>query len=66
GIALTTDWQPGEAVIDNHALPLPPDIAPGTYQLILGLYDLNDPSQRLLVGEGDFLKLGEVVVRENE
>ncbi|MEI2692876.1 MAG: hypothetical protein V9H69_25420 [Anaerolineae bacterium] len=28
----TAQWQPGELVRDRHSLPLPADLAPGTYQ----------------------------------
>ena len=34
----TTGWIPGEFVQDEYALVLPPDTAPGNYQLITGLY----------------------------
>ena len=32
-------WQPGETLIDNHLLPVPVDLAPGPYELRVGLYD---------------------------
>jgi 4-amino-4-deoxy-L-arabinose transferase-like glycosyltransferase len=35
----TTQWAPGEAVVDVHRLPLPPALAPGSYRLVAGLYD---------------------------
>lgn len=35
----TTQWAPGEAVVDVHRLTLPPTLAPGSYRLVAGLYD---------------------------
>ncbi|HLB11462.1 MAG TPA: glycosyltransferase family 39 protein [Dehalococcoidia bacterium] len=35
----TTDWQPGEAIADNHGLPILPGTPPGRYELEVGLYD---------------------------
>jgi hypothetical protein len=35
----TTIWAPGEQVIDEHLLTLPPDLPVGTYQIRIGLYD---------------------------
>jgi hypothetical protein len=35
----TSSWQPGEEFADNHGLALPSDIAPGEYQIAVGLYD---------------------------
>jgi hypothetical protein len=34
----TSRWQPGETVIDELLLPLPTDLPPGDYRLLLGLY----------------------------
>ncbi|MBN1992816.1 MAG: glycosyltransferase family 39 protein [Anaerolineae bacterium] len=34
----TTLWQPGQIIADQHAIPLPPSISPGTYPLKVGLY----------------------------
>ncbi len=35
----TTYWLPGRVIDDPHLLALPQDIAPGKYQLAVGLYD---------------------------
>lgn len=64
GLGLTTTWQPGQPVLDNHALFLPADLAPGEYQLIAGLYALDAPDARLPASTGgDFLGLGPIAVR---
>jgi hypothetical protein len=49
GLALTTTWQPGAVVVDNHGLLLLSDLPPGSYRLQLGLYDLANPADRLPV-----------------
>lgn len=48
-LALTTTWIPGQTVIDLHGLIVPPDRAAGMYTVIVGMYDLNAPPERLLV-----------------
>ncbi len=67
GLAPTTTWTPGDEVSDRHALLI--DLPPGDYTLIVGLYDLDNPSARLPVSGGasaaggDYLTLGTVTVR---
>ncbi len=34
----TTTWQSGIIIQDNHTLPLPPNMPPGTYRIKVGLY----------------------------
>jgi uncharacterized membrane protein len=65
----TTQWQPGELVRDRHRLPLPDDLAPGTYSLIVGLYRAAE-GQRLMTGGGplgwrstDVLVVSEIIVQ---
>jgi hypothetical protein len=36
----TSDWRPGEVVVDTLAVPLPAGLAPGDYRLATGFYDL--------------------------
>jgi hypothetical protein len=31
-------WDPGEVVLDEHILAMNPDLPPGSYRLIMGLY----------------------------
>ena len=47
GMSPTTSWKPGELVIDRHGVFLPETLAPGEYQLLLGLYNVRDPGARL-------------------
>jgi mannosyltransferase len=63
GAALTTTWKPGERVIDPHGLVMNPTLAAGEYRLIVGLYDLDNATERLKVGESDFVELGTLTVR---
>ncbi|HXV41987.1 MAG TPA: hypothetical protein VEC96_02905, partial [Anaerolineae bacterium] len=54
----TSQWPAREIVTDIVSLPLPPDLPPGDYTLITGLYRL-DTLERLLAadGSGDFVTL---------
>jgi hypothetical protein len=49
GMSPTSSWPPGEIITDNQGVFLPETLAPGEYELLLGLYDLNDPNTRLNV-----------------
>jgi len=40
----TTSWRRGEVIADGRTLVLPPDLAPGTYDVLVGLYDAGDPA----------------------
>ncbi|MCA9943889.1 MAG: hypothetical protein KC449_10430 [Anaerolineales bacterium] len=66
GLALTTTWQPGEMVLDNHGLLLPSNLPPGSYRLVLGLYELSNPANRLPIttpnGETDAYLLTTILV----
>jgi mannosyltransferase len=43
----TTAWHPEEAIVDRHGILVPDGGNPGSYTLMLGLYDLIDPTARL-------------------
>ncbi len=69
GLALTSTWEPNVRQIDNHGILVPLDAAAGAYQLIAGLYPLEDPLTRLpatLDGEavGDTIPLASITVAE--
>lgn len=65
GFMPTHQWTRDETIVDKLAIPIPPGIAPGTYQVIVGLYR-GDTGERLPVQssvtgtKGDFVSLGEV------
>ncbi len=44
----TTTWRAGEELVDSYLLPLPEDVAPGRYELSLGMY-LRETMERLPV-----------------
>ncbi len=64
GSSMTSAWQAGDSVIDNHGLLIPADLPAGQYRLIVGLYDISDPAARLPVGGGTFIELGAIEARE--
>jgi 4-amino-4-deoxy-L-arabinose transferase-like glycosyltransferase len=35
----TTEWSPGENVVDHYEIPVNPDAPPGDYYLLVGLYE---------------------------
>ncbi len=62
GLALTTTWQPGQTVADNHGVFIPLDLPPGEYSLVIGLYGVDDAT-RLTHPGGDALFLSTITVR---
>ncbi|MCP4427506.1 MAG: hypothetical protein GY803_23705 [Chloroflexi bacterium] len=48
GRFVTRAWQPGITIQDSHPLPLPHDLSPGRYQVMVGLY-LQETGVRLPV-----------------
>ncbi len=62
----TTTWEPGATIVDNHALIIPDNLRPANYSLILGLYNLSDPSARLPVAETDFWTVTQITVAHTE
>jgi hypothetical protein len=47
GLAPTTSWAVDQTILDNQGLIVPADLQPGTYKLVIGLYDIRDPAARL-------------------
>ncbi len=64
GLWPTQQWQPDMLIEDAHALPLPPGMPPGKYQLEVGLYNPADGYPLAIsgqpVGQGGGLLVGEV------
>ena len=57
----TFGWQVGEFVTDVHTLELAPDLAPGDYRLVVGMYDI--AGLRLPVASGgDVVELSKIQV----
>jgi hypothetical protein len=64
GYTPTSTWLAQQPVTSRHALILPPDLSPGDYRLIAGLYN-PATGQRLLLDNGhDFIELGQITVTQ--
>jgi hypothetical protein len=48
----TSFWDVGETIADEYALEIPPDVAPGNYRLMIGMYRTSDGA-RLLTPTGE-------------
>ena len=59
-MALTTTWQPGQHVLNSHGLLVPLSAPPGEYQLVVALYDVDNPALRLPVKGADVLELAKL------
>jgi hypothetical protein len=53
----TTSWAAGEHLDDPHTLELPADTIPGTYHLLVGLYDPQKGTRLPLIAGGDSVRL---------
>lgn len=66
GFYPTSRWQPGLPVRDRVELALPPELAPGTYRLVAGLYDAATaerlPVQVAGAPAGDSVEIGVIQV----
>ncbi len=49
----TSLWDAGETISDNLTVPLPDNLPPGAYQLVVGLYNLTDGARLALPGHPD-------------
>lgn len=69
GYLPTTAWQPGRVVVDSQTIPLPPDLPPGQYRLVVGWYYAPTGDRLPLTasdtsGEsGDVAQIGVVTIR---
>jgi hypothetical protein len=59
----TSHWLPGVALDDVHTIDLPEALQPGTYHLLVGLYDPVANERVLLDGGGDFVRLPGLEIR---
>jgi hypothetical protein len=53
----TSLWLPGVALDDQHTVPIPRDLPPGSYELLVGLYDPATGARLPLAGGTDALRL---------
>jgi hypothetical protein len=52
GVLPTSAWPQGWSVIDTQTLPLPPDLAPGDYTLLVGFYNWQTGKRLPAQGQG--------------
>ncbi len=62
GFTPTTAWQPGMYYRDNHAIQLPDDLPPGSYEVWAAVYWWQAPGARLAVTTGDGAQVGDHTV----
>jgi hypothetical protein len=69
GCCSTDTWVNGEVVVDPHVIPLPTDLRPGNYRLLVGMYH-EASGQRLPVLDDqgnelaqDYISIAKVAVR---
>jgi hypothetical protein len=66
GVVPTTLWREHDPLLDRYALHLPPNVPPGEYQLLVGLYDLATltrlPVSVAGAAAGDTVQVATVVV----
>ena len=55
-------WDPGEIIVDDRQVSVTPEAQPGTYRVVVGLYQLSS-GQRLTTGQDDQIVLGEIKVQ---
>lgn len=63
GLQPTTTWPPNQPIADNHGVLLPPNLPPGDYALIIGLYDLLTGVRLPLTDGSDSLILTTLTIR---
>jgi hypothetical protein len=65
----TTDWLPGENVVDRYEIPVNPDAPPGNYRLLVGVYDPSTGARLPVIDDlgepvGDHIRLEqEITIR---
>ncbi len=62
GYTPTSTWAAGQETITRQGLALPPDLAPGRYRLIAGLYDPASGLRLAVNAQRDFIELGPVTI----
>lgn len=59
----TITWKQDEIIADQHALIIPNDLTASHYILIVGLYNADNPLERLPVGATDYFILAEFTLQ---
>jgi hypothetical protein len=56
----TSLWRPGVRLSDEHTIVLPADLAPGEFEILVGLYNPITGVRMPLAGSGDALRIGDL------
>lgn len=64
----TPYWQQGEQIVDSHIFPVPVDVPPGAYEILVGFYNAADGRRLQILDEagvfkGDHVRLGPVEIQ---
>lgn len=62
GYAPTSSWPIGQPITDRHGVVLPPTLAPGEYQIVIGLYGPDGARLKSSTGE-DAIELSEITIQ---
>jgi hypothetical protein len=62
GYAPTSSWPIGQPITDRQGVVLPSTLAPGTYQIVIGLYGPDDVRLKSSTGE-DAIALGTITIQ---
>lgn len=65
GEGQTTDWVPGDEIVDQHRIAVPRALPPGDYRLTAGLYVADTGRRAKVVGpssDGQMVELGKVTI----
>jgi hypothetical protein len=49
----TSLWDPGEIIADTISIPLPAELPPDSYRLVIGMYDFNTGARLAIPGQPD-------------
>jgi hypothetical protein len=58
----TSGWQAGEFITDSHTLDLRPQLPPGEYRLVAGMYNAGSGQRLPVIPGGDSVELGKIQV----
>jgi hypothetical protein len=62
GYTSTSRWPIGQPITDRHGVVLPPTLAPGTYQIVVGLYGPDGARLKSTAGQ-DSIALGNIIIQ---
>jgi 4-amino-4-deoxy-L-arabinose transferase-like glycosyltransferase len=64
GALPTTGWLPGEVIADEYAIPLPPQMPPGEYTIVVGMYDAASGQRLPVLGSDGAIMSDHVLLPE--